>query len=87
MVMKMNKKEFIEELQIKTNYDEKKCILINNIIEEHFLIGKKNKEKIVNDIKEKLNISSNEADEIYNISIGIITKELKEVIKHPFRSK
>lgn len=87
MVMKMNKKEFIKELQTKTNYDEKKCILINNIIEEHFLIGKKNKEKIVNDIKEKLNISSNEADDIYNISIEIITKELKEAIKHPFKSK
>lgn len=87
MVMKMNKKEFIKELQTKTNYDEKKCILINNIIEEHFLIGKKNKEKIVNDIKEKLNISSNEADDIYNISMGIITKELKETIKHPFKSK
>lgn len=87
MVMKMNKKDFIEELQAKTNYDEKECILINNIIENHFLIGKKNKEKIVNDIKEKLNISSNEADDIYNISIEIITKELKKTIKHPFKSK
>lgn len=87
MVMKMNKKEFVKALQTKTNYDEEKCILINNILEKHFLIGKKNKEEIVNEIKEKLNISSNEADEIYNISIGIITKELKEVIKHPFKSK
>lgn len=85
--MKMNKKEFIKALQTKTNYDEEKCILINNIIEKHFLIGKKNKEKIVNEIKEKLNISSNEVDEIYNISMEIITKELKGVIKHPFKSK
>ena len=46
----MNKSEFIKELSKQTKYDEEKCTLINSIIEDTFIIGKKNKEKM----KEKM---------------------------------
>ena len=57
MVMRMNKTDFIKELSNKTGYNEEKCLKINNIIEDTFLIGKKNKEKMINDFKSKLNIA------------------------------
>lgn len=44
MVIQMNKKGFILKLKEKLNYDEEKCIKINEILEDTFLIGKKNKE-------------------------------------------
>lgn len=83
----MNKEKFIIELVNKTGYDQEKCILINNILENNFIIGKKNKEKIINDIKEQLSFNEQEAENIYEISMSIITKELKEKLKHPFKSQ
>lgn len=43
----MNKKEVIKKLGEVTNLSEEKCIIINDILEEHFIIGKNNKEKII----------------------------------------
>jgi len=45
MVMKMNKKEFIEELQNELKCEENKAIIINNTLEENFFLSKKSKEK------------------------------------------
>ena len=50
----MNKKEVIKKLGEVTNLSEEKCVIINDILEEHFIIGKNNKEKIISDISEKL---------------------------------
>lgn len=74
MVMKMNKNNFINKLMEITNYSEENCILINNIMENHFIIGRNNKIKIMNDFIEKLDISKEEADELYNICMKIIIK-------------
>ena len=83
---KMNKKEYIKVLQQKTKLSEDKCSIINDILENYFIIGKKNKQKIINDLKEKLNINEVDADEIYNISTEIISTAIKEKIKSPFKS-
>ena len=45
MVMKMNKQGFIEELKKQTGYEEEKCIIISNSLEDNFLFGKNNKIK------------------------------------------
>ena len=37
----MNKIGFIKELSKQTGYDEQKCILINDIIENYFIFGRK----------------------------------------------
>lgn len=76
MVMKMNKKDFINKLKELTNYSEENCILINEIIESHFIIGRNNKIKIMNDFIEKLKISEEKADELYNICMQIILKNM-----------
>ena len=45
MIKKMNKEAFINELIKNTKYDEKTCVIINNILEKHFLVGRKNRKK------------------------------------------
>lgn len=83
----MNKTAFIEELTSRSGYSLEECTLLNDVLENHFLVGKKNREKIVEEIKNILNISFKEADQLYNISMSILTSEIKNKLKHPFQSK
>lgn len=81
----MNKRGFLEELSKKTGLNEEKCIVINDIIEETSLVGNKNKEKMISGFVEKLSITEEEAEKIYETAIGIIGEQIKEKIKHPFK--
>lgn len=85
--MKMDKKEFIEKLSKQTNYDERKCNLINSIIEDTFIIGKKSKEKMIVEFKEKLKIEEQEANRVYEIVMQIIGTGIKDKLKHPFKNQ
>lgn len=87
MVMKMNKKEFIKELSRETGYNEEKCILINDIIESYFIIRRKNKEKIIRDLQDKALLNEDDSENAYDISMKIIFGEIKNKLKHPFKSK
>lgn len=87
MVMKMNKKEFIKELSNQTGYDEAKCILINDIFDNYFIFRKKNKERIIQDLQSKANLSEDDAENVYDIALKIIGEEIKNKLKHPFKSK
>lgn len=83
----MNKSEFISKLTKQTEYDEEKCILINDIIEDTFIIGKKNKEKMIEKFKNQLSINEKEANKLYELVINILSSEIKNKLKHPFKSK
>lgn len=83
----MNKKEFIDKLNKETGYDIDKCSIINEVMESHFIIGKNNKEKIINDFNNRLDINREEASELYNKCVDILGSQLKNKIKHPFKSK
>ena len=83
----MNKSEFIKKLAQKTGYDEEKCIKINSILEDTFFIGKKNKEKMIADFIEKLELDEKEANDIYEKAMEIIGEEVKNKLKHPFKSQ
>lgn len=83
----MNKTGFIKELSKQTGYDEKKCILINSIMEDYFIFGRKNKDKIIQDLQVKANLSEDDSENIYDIAIKIITGGIKDKLKHPFKSK
>lgn len=85
MVMKMNKQGFIDELVKQTGYEKDKCIIISNSLEDNFLFGKKNKCKTINTLMENLECDESEANRIYEITFSIITKAIKERIKHPFK--
>lgn len=83
----MNKKEFIKELSKLTNYDEEKCTIINSVLEDNFIIGKKNKDKIISELVSKLNIDTTKANEIYNNAINLLTTEIKKKIINPFKDQ
>ncbi len=83
----MNKNGFIKELSKQTGYDEQKCILINNVIENYFIFGRKNKDKIIRDLQVKASLSEDDSENVYDISMKIITREIKNKIKHPFKSQ
>lgn len=82
----MNKTGFIKELSKQTGYDEEKCTLINSIIENYFIFGKKNKDKIIQDLQIKASLSEDDAENIYDILIKILTGEIKNKLKHPFKN-
>lgn len=83
----MNKDGFIKELSKQTGYDEEKCILINNVIENYFIFGRKNKEKIIKELQIKANLNEDDSENVYDISMKIITGEIKNKLKHPFKSQ
>ena len=79
MVMKMNKSKFIKRLKEETDYSEDRCVLVNDILENNFIIGRKNKQKIINDLISK-SFTEDEAENIYDISMNIIISEIKNMI-------
>lgn len=83
----MNKDGFIKELSKQTGYDEEKCILINNVIENYFIFGRKNKDKIIQDLQVKTSLNEDDAENVYDITVKIITEEIKNKLRHPFKSQ
>ena len=82
----MNKTGFIKELSKQTGYDEEKCTLINSIIENYFIFGKNNKDTIIQDLQIKASLSEDDAENIYDIIIKILTGEIKNKLKNPFKN-
>ncbi len=87
MVMNLNKLDFINVLSNKLHYSKDRCIVINEILENNFFISKKNKDKIIEELIQQLGINYKEAIDIYDIAIKIIKDEVKEKLKHPFKSQ
>lgn len=83
----MKRTIFIEKLEKETGYSKEMCSKINEVIETRLIIGKNNKKKIINDFSNLLDIDLEEANEVYNKCIMILGNELKNKIKHPFKSK
>ena len=83
----MNKAGFIEKLQHETQYSQEQCILINDVLESHFIFRKKNKIKVVAELMEKLAVEEEEADRVYELCMSIIRAEKKAALKHPFGSR
>lgn len=81
----MDKEKFINELAKKLNCDIEYARKVSDLLEDNFIIGKKNKEKTINHLIEELNINEEEADNIYNVSSSIIVGGIKDKLKHPFK--
>ena len=63
-----------EKLKEVTKRSDEEIVIIEEILNNHFIVGKNNKEKIIADFKEKLNITDEEADNLYNQCSEIIVK-------------
>lgn len=83
----MNKDKLIKELENATGLDHEKCVMINHILESYWIVGKKNKEKMIFDIAEQLSLTDSQADKIYELAMSIIGTELKDKLRHSFRSQ
>jgi len=83
----MNKQKFIKTIKENLNTSEAQANIINNIIESNNIFSKKNKDKIINDFIEQLNIDKEKAENIYETSLNIITNTIKNKIKHPFKKE
>jgi len=83
----MNKTGFIKKLSKQTGYDEEKCIIINSVMENYFIFGRKNKDKIIKDLQIKVTLTEDDAENVYDIGVKIITGEIKNKLKHPFKSQ
>ena len=82
----MNKSEVIKKIMEVTGLSEEKCLQINEVIENYFIIGKNNKEKIISDLIEKLKINKDMANDIYNKVMSVIAGGIKDKLKNPFKS-
>ena len=81
----MNKSGFIEKLGKETGYSEEKCMVINSIMEDTFIIGKSGKEKLVARFADVLGLNKEEAEKLYETVMGIVGDSLKNKLKHPFK--
>lgn len=80
----MNKEKFIQELEKVTGLGNDKCVIVNSILENHFLVGRKNKEKIILDMEEQLKITKEDAEKIYESAMSILANGIGDKLKHPF---
>ena len=87
MVKKMNKEALIELLAEELGYPVEKCILINDVLENHFFLSKKNEETIIDELMQQLEVDHEEANRIYEAAIKIIKEEVKNKLKHPFQNQ
>ena len=76
--MKMNKEKVINKLIENTNRSTDECNIIYDVLNNNGIIGRKNKERIKSDFIKKLKVSEKEANEIYNICMGIVIKDFFE---------
>lgn len=67
-------KDIREKLMQTTGRSAQECETINEILNSRFLIGHNQKDKIAADFMERLNLSPDEADELYNQCAEVIVK-------------
>lgn len=67
-------KNITTKLMETTGRSQQECEIINEILNSRFIIGHNKKEKFIADFVEKLNITSEEADELYNQCAEVIVK-------------
>lgn len=72
---KINREKVIILLQEKRKECSEYYSIICDILEKNSIIGRKNKEKIINDFIESLSISYQEANALYNDCMEILIKE------------
>ena len=80
----MNKSDFIKTLENTTEYSYEQCVVINDVLENHFVFRKKNKPKVVAELSAQLAVEKAEADNIYEQAMAIIRSEIKAAKRHPF---
>lgn len=83
----MRKHDFIERLANEAQITVEEATVVNDIIENHSLIGHKSKAAATEEMATLLNVDLTRADEISNTAYSIIASAMKDKLKHPFSPK
>ena len=81
----MNAEDFIKELTSKTGLTQEQGVAANEIFENTFLAGNKNKDLIVSQLVEKLGVDESQADMIYNAAVGLLASGVADKVKNIFK--
>ena len=68
----MNEADFIQQIMSQANLNEEQGGMVNEIFQNNFIGGEKNKNMIVNLIAERLGIDKAQAEMIYTIGAGLL---------------
>lgn len=85
-MMKNNKQALLVDLKERLNISEEECIIINSIVEDTSLFGKKNKAKMMDAFINQLNVTEERAEEIYETFMDIVKSRIKFKIMHPLKN-
>ena len=85
MVIKMNNKQLMKKVKDKLKLNDKSLLIFSNIVNDIPVIGKSNKEKIIEEFIEQLSVDKIVAEHYYEAFSEIIAAAIKDKIKHPFR--
>ena len=83
----MNKMSFTKKISEELNVDLDYAKRIIKSFDEYPMVGRENKNKIIASLIEELNISEDEADNIYNVVSAIAAKAVKDKLLHPFKKE
>ena len=81
----MNQADFIQEIMKQANLSEDQGGIVSQIFESTFLAGNKNKDMIIGLIVEKLGVDEAQADQIYNIAVGLLASGVLSKVKGIFK--
>ena len=81
----MNKTYFINEIMKELKCDESYARQVLDLYEENFIIG--NKEKTIDLFIKNLNVSTEEANNLYEVCSKIVASSLKDKVFHPFKNR
>jgi 3-deoxy-D-manno-octulosonate 8-phosphate phosphatase KdsC-like HAD superfamily phosphatase len=81
-----NKRALLVDLKERLGCSEEECLIINDVIEDTFIFGKKNKLKMINAFTQRLHVSEDRAEEIYDTFMDIFKTRIKYKLRHPFKS-
>lgn len=81
----MNKTRVLAAIKEKTGLSDEQVSKINDVLDEHFIIG--NKDKIKAGLMDKLGVDEAKADEIYNAVMSVFGEGIADKIKHPFKKE
>lgn len=83
----MNNKELINKVNEQLKLSNESLLIFSEIVNDIPIIGKNNKEKMINEFINKLNVDKKTAEYYYETFSSILVSKMKDKIKHPFKSK
>ena len=81
----MNNKELMKKVNDELKLDDKSLMIFSNIVNDIPVVGKSNKEKIINEFVKQLKVDESVAQNYYDVFYRIITSAIKDKLKHPFK--